>query len=152
MKTGSNLPPDNDASLAYLLLRATLGVNICIHGLARILSGQDKFAAMLVQGFHNTVLPQPLVEAFAYSLPWIEAVFGALVLIGLFTRVALAGGALLILVLTFGSTLQQDWNAAGLQLIYAAVYAGLLAFRRENRYSADGLLNRGKGNDKGRSG
>jgi type VI protein secretion system component VasF len=29
----------------------------------------------------------------------------------------------------FGSTLQQDWTAAGWQLLYALAYAVLLAFR-----------------------
>jgi thiosulfate dehydrogenase (quinone) large subunit len=61
---------------------------------------------------------------------------------GLFSRLALSAGALEILVLTFGSTLRQDWESAGLQLIYALVYAALLAFLGANRYSVDGLRHR----------
>jgi thiosulfate dehydrogenase (quinone) large subunit len=131
---------DPDLSLAYLFLRATLGVNIMLHGVSRLLSGPGHFVSTLAQQFHSTPLPQPLVVAFAYSLPWVEAVLGLLVLIGLFTRVALSLGALLILVLTFGSTLLQNWDVAGLQLIYAAVYAALLAFLSANRFSIDALI------------
>jgi thiosulfate dehydrogenase [quinone] large subunit len=61
----------SDVPLAYLLLRATLGVNILIHGVSSILSGPGQFASMLAQGFHATLLPQPIVVGFAYSLPWI---------------------------------------------------------------------------------
>src|SRR5580658_1353781 len=41
-----------------------------------------------------------------------------------------------------GATLNQDWESAGLQLIYATVYASLLAFRSHNSFSADGLQQR----------
>jgi thiosulfate dehydrogenase (quinone) large subunit len=133
---------ETDARLAYVLLRATLGVNILLHGVSRLLAGPGKFVATLVQQFHGTPLPQPLVVAFAYTLPWIEAAIGALVLVGLFTRFALTAGALLILVLTFGATLQQAWDIAGIQLVYALAYAALLAFLSANRYSVDAFLNR----------
>ena len=73
-------------------------------------------------------------------LPWAEALFGLLVFVGLRTRAALIGGALLMLILTFGTTLRQDWQNAELQLIYAFVYAALLASRQNNLYSVDGFI------------
>jgi thiosulfate dehydrogenase [quinone] large subunit len=76
---------------------------------------------------------------FALVLPWVEAALGLLLLLGLATRYALIAASLTILALTFGSTLRQDWSSAGFQLIYAAIYAALLAFRRENVYSLDGM-------------
>ena len=135
---------NRDRALAYLFLRATLGVNIFFHGLSRILAGSAAFTAALVQQFHATPLPSGMVSAFAHALPWVEAVIGLLVLLGAATRFALCAGALLILVLTFGSTLHQDWDVAGLQLIYAAVYAALLAFRNSNAFSVDGLWSQKK--------
>jgi thiosulfate dehydrogenase (quinone) large subunit len=131
---------DRDISLAYLLLRATLGINILTHGAARILSGPAHFASILAQSFHATPLPGSLVVWFAYALPWMEAAIGILVLLGLFTRISIAAGALLILVLTIGAGLRQAWEITGLQLIYAAVYAMLLTFRSANHYSADALI------------
>jgi len=82
------------------------------------------------------------VIQFASALPWVEGTIGLLVLIGLFSRLALSAGATLIVILTFGATIHQDWESAGLQLIYAAVYAVLLAHSEHNVYSADALMQR----------
>ena len=77
-----------------------------------------------------------------YALPWMEATVGLLVLLGLWTRYALASGALLIFVLTFGTALRQDWETAGLQLTYALVFGALLVFRHWNTLSFDVLLDK----------
>lgn len=87
-----------------------------------------------------SLLPARLVLAVGLALPWLEAVLGLLLLLGLRTRLALIAGALLLIVLTFGSTLRQDWQAAGIQLTYAMVDAALLAFRSRNACSLDALL------------
>jgi thiosulfate dehydrogenase [quinone] large subunit len=129
-----------DAALAYLLLRATIGTNIFIHGLSRILAGPSHFADALVPAFQHAPLPAGFVRLFALALPWAESIVGLLVLLGFRARLALVAGSLLILTLTFGATLNQDWESAGLQLIYATVYALLLAFRHHNTFSVDGLL------------
>jgi len=39
--------------------------------------------------------------------------------------------------LTFGTALRQDWDVAGLQLLYSAVYAALIAGLRYNSLSVD---------------
>lgn len=129
----------SDRRIAYALLRAIIGVNLAVHGISRLLAGPHAFAASLVTQFHVTPLPPWSVSAFGLILPWVEAVLGLLILLGLATRYALIAASITILVLTFGSTLRQDWESAGLQLIYAAVYAALLAFRSENLYSLDGV-------------
>jgi thiosulfate dehydrogenase [quinone] large subunit len=127
-------------ALAFLLLRLTLGLNICMHGASRLAAGPAAFANSLVPMFQNTALPAWSVHIFGLILPWAEAILGFLLLIGFCTWFALVCGALLILVLTFGTTLHQDWSTAGVQLIYAAVYAALLALARWNDYSLDRLL------------
>jgi thiosulfate dehydrogenase [quinone] large subunit len=129
-----------DANLAYCMLRATLGLNICFHGVSRILQGPAVFANYLVTMFQKTPLPAWSVHLFGLGLPWIELILGALVLVGLRLRSALVAGSLLMFVLTFGSALRQDWDIAGLQLIYAAIYAALLAFREKVWFSLDSLM------------
>ena len=47
-----------------------------------------------------------------------------------------------MLVLTFGSSLVQDWAAAGTQLMYALVFSALLFLRRYNSWSVDGCWNK----------
>ena len=129
-----------DAEIGYSLLRATLGLNIFMHGTSRLLAGPSSFANSLIPAFQHTVLPAGLLRPFGLALPWLEAISGLLVLLGLWTRLALVAGSLLIITLTFGSTLKQDFSAAGIQLTYAAVYALLLAFRQYNAFSIDGLI------------
>ena len=132
-----------DVATAYLLLRTTIGLNIFIHEASRILAGASSFAGSMVPMFQKTILPPWSVYGFGLALPWVEAILGFLVLVGLRTRSALIGGSTLIFVLTFGSTLRQDWESAGLQLIYAGIYAALLSYRNRNIYSLDELLNGG---------
>jgi len=129
-----------DIAVAYLLLRVTMGVNICVHGVSRAFAGPSVFAHSLVALFQKTFLPPWSVLGFGLVLPWLEAILGLLVLTGLCTRLAFIAGSILLIVLTFGSTLRQDWESAGLQLIYASIYAALLAFRNKNTYSLDSLL------------
>ena len=136
----SSINHEKDAALGYLLLRATIGTNIFVHGLSRILVGPSHFADALVTAFQETPLPTVLVRLFALALPWAESIIGLLVLAGIRTRLALIAGSLLTLTLTFGATLNQDWESAGLQLIYATIYASLLVFRHHNTFSVDGLL------------
>ena len=131
---------DRNGSYAYVLLRLMLGVNLAVHGLSRILAGPAAFASTLVHTFSTTLLPAPLVYAFGISLPWAEAAIGLLILLGLIRLPALLAGGAMLVALTFGSTLRQDWQSAGLQLIYALVYAALLAFLHYDRYALDLVL------------
>ncbi len=133
----SKLWSADDLTMAYPLLRLILGLNIALHGISRIVAGEGAFVAGLTKQFAGTPLPGFVVQGFGYALPWLEALIGLLVLFGAFTRIALIAGALLIAVLTFGSTLHQDWDIAGLQLIYAVVYFLLIALQRYNAFSLD---------------
>ena len=143
---GPTIEPGNahDKFTAYALLRITLGTNIAMHGISRLIAGPNAFASKLTDQFAHAPLPPILIQLFGQSLPWVECLFGLLLLIGLRTRAALIGGALLILVLTFGSSLIQDWQAASTQLLYAAIYAALLYLLPLNSWSIDSLLQRRK--------
>ena len=128
-----------DRNLAYAFFRVLLGTNIALHGVSRIYSGVAGFAAELVSQFAKTPLPSPVVYFFGVSLPFAEALIGVLIFLGLWSRLAYCAGFALMVNLTFGSSLRQDWTAAGWQLLYAFAYAALLAFREHNAYSADGV-------------
>ena len=136
-----------DIAIAYLMLRATLDLNIFIHGMCRIVMGLSAFASSLVPLFQKTFLPAWSVYTFGFTLPWAEALIGLLLLVGLRTRIALIGGSLLMLILTFGSTLRQDWQTAELQLVYAGFYAALLAGRQNNLYSVDAVVEQRNAHD-----
>lgn len=128
--------------LAYALFRALLGIDICLHGVTRLTAGESAFAGKIVSQFAHTILPHGLVLAYALTLPWAEAIIGLLILLGLRTQEALAAGFLVMLSLMFGTSLMQDWQIAGLQLIYGISYAGLLFLLPYNGFSVDSLLDR----------
>jgi thiosulfate dehydrogenase [quinone] large subunit len=128
--------------MAYLFLRLLVGLNLAMHGIARLAAGAGHFASALLPEFAKTPLPAWSVYLFGITLPWVEAMLGLLLLFGLRTRAALIGSLLAMLALTFGTTLRQDWPTAATQLLYGLVYAVLLAFAEYNRYSVDGWMQR----------
>jgi thiosulfate dehydrogenase [quinone] large subunit len=129
-----------NVALSYALLRIALGINICMHGLVRWTAGLRSFAESLLPMFQRTPLPTWSVYSFGYLLPIVEAAVGACVLFGFQTRRALISGSVLMLFVTFGSTLRQDWPTVGVQLTYSVVYSLLLAGIRFNSYGIDRIL------------
>ncbi|HZD47133.1 MAG TPA: DoxX family membrane protein [Silvibacterium sp.] len=127
-------------SLAYALLRLIVGMNMTMHGVSRLTAGPAQFAAKMTTQFSHSPLPSWSVWAFAMAVPPIEGLLGFLLLIGLRTRAALIAGLVWVLVLTFGSSLIQDWQAAQAQLTYALAYAALLFLLRFNAWSVDGWM------------
>jgi thiosulfate dehydrogenase (quinone) large subunit len=132
----------SDAVIAYGILRLSFGVNILFHGASRLLAGTSSFQTYLNHYFeHTPLMPKAFLPVFGAVLPPVEAALGALLLVGLFTRVTLIAGGLVMTILVFGTNLAQDWNVAGLQLIYCFLYYFLLAHRREfNLVSLDTWL------------
>ncbi len=142
METGvSNT--QTDERIAYALLRFVFGLNICFHGLSRLLADHQAFLAYLTKSLAPAALvPKATIPAFAAALPWIELLLGLLLLLGLFTRFALIAGFLVMILLMAGITLAQDWTTAGLQLIYCLLYFILLTFLNRNHFSLDSLFQR----------
>ena len=132
----------SDKELGYGLLRTALGVNFLGHGLFRILSGVGAFAATTVEHMTKSPLPHGFTLGFAYCIPWIELLLGLGLILGLLTRFALVGGAVFMIALTIGVTSNQQWDAAGQQLLYSVVFFLLLFLVEFNALSVDGLLQR----------
>jgi thiosulfate dehydrogenase (quinone) large subunit len=132
-----------DRRIAYALLRIVFGVDIFFHGLSRLVGDHAAFLAYLSQQMAKAPLPKSILPPFAAALPWTEAIIGLLLLLGLFTRFALVAGSLEMIALMAGITLAQNWDVAGIQLIYCAIYFVLLTHRGRNFYSLDTLIAKG---------
>jgi thiosulfate dehydrogenase [quinone] large subunit len=130
----------NDERIAYALLRMVVGTNLMMHGVGRMLGGTEKFAGKLVGQFAQAPLPTWSIWGFGLILPTFEGILGLLLLIGLRTRAALIASSFLILLLTFGSALVQNWSAAGTQLLYALVYSLLIFLHRYDGWAVDRLM------------
>ena len=129
-----------DRHIAYALLRIVFGLNIFFHGVSRLLGDHAAFLAYLSQQMAKAPIAKWMLPPFAAALPWAEATIGFLLLLGLFTRFALVAGSLVLIALMAGITLAQNWDVAGIQLIYCAIYFVLLTYRDRNVYSLDTLL------------
>src|SRR3984957_2269771 len=115
------------ATKAFLLGRLGIGASSFGHGLVR-LPILDKFSQGMITEFQPSIIPQALVSPFAYALPFAEGIIGLLLLLGLFTRHALVAGAIVMILLIFGTTAIEQWNNLNSQLIHLLFLAGLLPF------------------------
>jgi thiosulfate dehydrogenase [quinone] large subunit len=134
-----------DKALAYGLLRLAFGVNFAGHGLVRIYHGTSEFAATTATHLAGAPLPHGVVYGFGLAIPWIEALLGISLILGLLTRVALACGALFMMALTIGVAANQQWEVAGQQLLYSLVFFVLLFLLEHNALSLDGIFARRRG-------
>jgi thiosulfate dehydrogenase [quinone] large subunit len=132
----------NDKSLAYALLRIALGVNFAGHGLIRIYNGAAAFAQTTAEHLAKSPLPPSLTYAFSYAIPFIEAILGLTLILGVFTRVSLIAGALFMMALTIGVTANQQWDIASQQLLYSVVFFLLLYLIEHNALALDVYLRR----------
>jgi thiosulfate dehydrogenase [quinone] large subunit len=130
----------NDKSLAYALLRIAFGVNFAGHGLIRIYNGVASFATTTAEHLAKSPLPQGLTYAFSYAIPFVEAILGLTLILGVFTRIALICGALFMMALTIGVTANQQWDVASQQLLYSVVFFLLLYLIEHNALALDNYL------------
>jgi thiosulfate dehydrogenase (quinone) large subunit len=127
-----------DRELAYGILRFTLGINILLHGLLP-LTNLESFTVNVLHLFTKTPLSAQAVRQFAIALPFAQTVVGLLLTLGLWTRLALVSGGLVMAALVFGTALRNDGPALGILMLYAAIYYLLLTGRTYNRFSIDHL-------------
>ncbi len=114
-----------------------------MHGETRIFGpGVEAFASKTASIFAGTPLPPELVHAFLMVIPFAEFILGLLIVVGLFTRWALALGGLLMTALIFGTAVRSDWQTVSIQLIYSIAYFLLLLHGADNGFSLDALFDR----------
>lgn len=112
-----------NTQMAQLVMRIGLAINLFMHGLVRI-PKLTVFVEKTAAGFAHTLLPDMLTRAFLYALPFVELLIGGLILVGgRFGQWGYLLGGLLMGVLLFGTSLKEDWNTAGTQLIYLIAFA-----------------------------
>lgn len=132
---------ENYNRTAYFLLRIAMGINMLGHGAARIPKLQA-FSDGVVAEMSKGWLPEILVKPWAMALPFIELILGILLIIGLFTYRTLIAGAVLIIILLFGSSTIENWGAMGTQMIYAFLFYLLMINMHNNSFSMDKRINK----------
>jgi thiosulfate dehydrogenase (quinone) large subunit len=127
--------------LGYATLRLAIGMSMLIHGLDRVVAFHQ-FAEKTDKMFADSWLPRSAVVGFAYTVPPVELTIGVLVLFGLFTRTGLLIGGLWMVVLIFGSSLIEQFDVVGIQLVYSLIFSALLYYHDANQISIDGYFGR----------
>src|ERR1041384_53688 len=122
-------------SVAYALLRVTLGVVFLFFGVGKFAGGIANFAGGMNEHFSGK-LPSMFV------LPFAEVILGTLILIGLGARIALGLSGLLLIGLTFGTVMLGDAPTVAHNLQYAFINFVLLWFCESNAFSVDSLIRR----------
>ena len=124
--------------LTYLVLRLGIGMSMFGHGFVRMFKLKG-FSEWMMTQFNKSILPAELVAPFSYVLPFLELITGILLLTGLFTKQALLLGSAVMIILIFGTTMIENWDAIPTQLIHIAFFAVLLQFISNNSYALDKL-------------
>ncbi|WP_417443734.1 DoxX family membrane protein [Joostella sp.] len=124
---------------AYIIVRMAIGLSMFGHGLVRI-PKLEAFSNGIIKTFENSMLPEFLVIPFSYVLPFAELIFGLLLILGLFTRVAAIATSIVLLSLVFGSTLIESWGNITSQLIHIAFLVFVIQNIEENTYAIDNII------------
>jgi uncharacterized membrane protein YphA (DoxX/SURF4 family) len=136
---------ENRSGLAWAVLfaRAVLGLIFLMAGVYKVFQlGPAGHVRQLFLPYSETFLPVWSLWVVGYTIPFIELVGGALVLVGWRTRLGLVSLGCVLVVVTFGHVLKEPLYAFHEHVIPRLVLlVFVLAVPREaNRFSLDALL------------
>jgi thiosulfate dehydrogenase [quinone] large subunit len=86
----------------------------------------------MVTTFKDSLMPSFAVFSWGSVLPFLEFGIGLLLILGLFTYRASITGAIVIIFLLFGSTLIENWDWVGIQMIYGLFFYFLISNTEKN--------------------
>jgi len=133
-------------ALAYFILRLSLGVDMFMHYVVRQWGVSQDFVPVTEKLFVGNLLPMSWVHYFLTYLPYFEGLLGILLLLGLWSRVALTAEGLLVTVLLFGTAIRSDWTVVSHQMIYLLFVFILLAVEEYDYFSVDAYIARRRRN------
>ncbi|WP_281764922.1 DoxX family membrane protein [Neptunitalea lumnitzerae] len=117
---------------AYTLARLPIGFSFLGHGFIRIPKLQQ-FTEGMTKGFSETAFPLAIVQPFAYLLPFLELLLGIALIVGFKMKASATIGVMLICILIFGMSFQENWNAIYIEMVYGLYFAILYLFADYNK-------------------
>lgn len=121
---------DRVLDLVGLLARLVLGIALLVAGGLKV--GNPRGSARAVQGYE--IFPFDVAAYIGYALPWVEVIVGALLVLGLFTRVNALIGTLLMGAFVVG--IAQAW-ARGLTIDCGCFGGGGEVAAEETKYGRE---------------
>jgi uncharacterized membrane protein YphA (DoxX/SURF4 family) len=136
---------DTAKAWAILFARGVLGLIFFMAGVWKVFSlGPVGHVERYFLPFKDTFLPVWSLWAVGFTIPFVEFIGGAMVMLGLRTRIALVSLGWVLVIVTFGHLLDKPLYAFHEHVIprLALVLFLLLMPRDADRYSIDALLMR----------
>ena len=133
-------------SWAVLFARLVLGLIFFMAGVWKVFTlGPAGHVQRFFLPFQHTFLPVWSLWAVGFTIPFIELIAGALVILGLKTRYALVALGIVLAIVTFGHLLEHPLYAFNEHVIprLALVLFVFLMPRESDQFSLDHLLRRG---------
>lgn len=121
---------------SYFFFKLPLALSMLGHGLVR-LPKLGVFSHWMTTFMAKSYLPPASILAFSYVVPFVEAIVGVLLLLGLYTRQTLYLGLVLMALFAFGNTTIENWDAITSELLHAAYMGTLLVLLPKDRFSVD---------------
>lgn len=110
------------------LLRWALGLLFLAGGVAKILNLEGFVSGYLVPAFEKTFLPGWMIAAYGYALPFVEALLGISLILGVCRTPALLLTGLTLISLAFGQMLLQNHATVANIMLYILMTAVALLF------------------------
>jgi uncharacterized membrane protein YphA (DoxX/SURF4 family) len=138
---------DSQRAWALLFARLVLGLIFFMAGVWKVFQlGPLEHARKYFLPFSDTFLPVWSLWLVGVTIPWVELIAGALVILGLRLREALIALGFVLAIVTFGHLLREPlYNLTGHVIPRLALLLFVLWCPREHdRFSVDYLLERRK--------
>lgn len=115
-----------------LIIRVFLGGMFLMAGYFHIAQqGLAAFSSELHEQFSSAPLPGVFLTLFGYTLPVVEFVAGALLLVGLYRRLAFVVIGFTLVFLSLGQFMIQEYNVAANNAVYLLIaLTGLYLLRK----------------------
>ncbi|MGZ7080908.1 MAG: DoxX family membrane protein [Thermoanaerobaculia bacterium] len=138
---------DDDAAAAWAVFfaRLALGLIFFMAGVWKVFSlGPARHVRKFFLTFQNTFLPVWSLWLTGFTIPFVELIAGALLLLGFKTRPALVALGFVLVIITFGHLLENPLYAFHEHMIprLALLLFVLMVPAQRDRYSIDSLLQR----------
>lgn len=133
--------------VALLLNRLSLGLLFLLAGWAKLKMGPAKFYQEAFLMLRPAWLPEPLASPYGHALPFLEFLVGAMLMVGLLSRITAGAMALMLLSFTIALAAAGMFFQGGAPFHTNVIYitlAVLLAATGPGAYSLDHLIRRRK--------
>ncbi len=116
-----------DFKTIFFFLRLPIATSLAGHGLVRLPKLQT-FTEGMIKSMEKSAIPEALITAFGYVLPFLEAIIGICLLIGFKPKLTIYSAFALMSILILGSSSIENWSAIEAQLLHSLYLFALLWF------------------------